>query len=271
MAPLTVPEQDERIRRLFPSFKLVLDLGWWAVWEGTLTPICQTYKVRIRLIRRRYFDSFYLANSGDESITILDPPIGHDPRGTGEPPQHVYGLGHPPDFPRLCVHDPAQEEWDPEKSIADILIPMIIKWLIFHEDWVDTGVWRGGGRHPEPAMTEEPCQNQNLNLEDRDRQERYRNDAFHRFGQRVGVFGSYLWMAEGFEAHFPRPYWPNLNVVTGKVMELETTSILSPARQPAVFSPLESARAFQPANSANSMSTAEVRSSRSANDRSLAA
>ena len=33
------------------------------------------------------------------------------------------------------------------------------------------------------------------------------NVAFHSLGQRIGAFGSYLWMAEGYEAYFPPPCW----------------------------------------------------------------
>lgn len=190
------------MRQVFPAFKLVFDSGWWAVWEGPLTPICQTYQVRIRLITRKYFEHFYLTNSY-EKVTILDPLIGPDPRGTGEPPQHVYSLGYPNTYPRLCVHDPEQEEWTPEMSIADVLIPMVIKWLIFHEDWVDTGIWRGGGRHPEPLPLEDAWQTRTSSPEDHALKEQSLNAAFHRLGRRLGVFGSYLWMAEGFEGTFP--------------------------------------------------------------------
>lgn len=270
MAYLTVREQDDRMRRVFPAFKLIFENGWWAVWEGPLTPICQTYRVRVRLIRRNYFDNFYLTNS-DEKVTILHPPIGPDPRGTGEPPQHVYRLGYPDAFPRLCVHDPEQEEWTPEMSIADVLIPMVIKWLIFHEDWVDTGVWRGGGRHPEPRTTEDLWQHPNLSPDDPAQRTRSLSGAFHSLGRKLGVFGSYLWMAEGFEAHFPRPCWPNLNVVTGTVTEPPSTLILSPGLPPEVSSLSDLAPVSPERNSGSSTSNAAARYSRNESGRCLAA
>ena len=270
MAYLSVREQDEHMRRLFPAFKLVFDCGWYAYWEGPLTPICQTYQVRIRYITRRFFDNCYLTNSY-ENVTILDPAIGPDPRGTGEPPQHVYRLGYLKAYPRLCVHDPLQDEWTPAESIAEVLIPMIIKWLIFHEDWVDTGVWRGGGRHPEPLPMEDKWQKADLNPEDRARRERSLNAAFHKLGQRIGVFGSYLSMAEGYGAYFLPPFLPSLNGVTAMADASESTSILSLAPPREAFLRLGSALDSQLRNSETSTSNAETKSFPNASAQSLAA
>lgn len=188
----------------------MLDLGFMGVWEGPLTPICQSYTIRITYFARIFFENFRLTNP-PVSIIVVDPPVGPDPRGTGEPPQHVYSLGAPPAFPRLCVYDPQTEEWTREKSIADVLVPMIIKWFIFHEGWVVDGVWEGGGRHPEIPASEDSCKiaKQDLNPEDRARRDRSLNAAFHRLGRKTGVFGSYLWMVEAYAAYFPPQFSPN--------------------------------------------------------------
>ena len=45
--PLSIAKQDRRIRQLYPAFRLVLDCGFMGVWEGPLTPINKTYRVRI--------------------------------------------------------------------------------------------------------------------------------------------------------------------------------------------------------------------------------
>lgn len=145
---LSVAEQHRRIRKDYPDFKLVCDLGFMGVWEGHLTPIFQKYKIRITYIAYPYFDNFTVSNPR-ETIIVLDPPIGSDPRGTGDRAQHTYWWNRDPDFPRLCVHDPLADDWDADKPIADTLIPFTIDWLLWHEDWVATGLWRGRGRHPE--------------------------------------------------------------------------------------------------------------------------
>lgn len=208
--PLSVREQDRGFRAEFPAFKLVTDLDFMAVWEGPLTPICQTYIIRIVYFARRYFGRFHFTNPS-VSIIVLDPSIGPDPRGTGEPPQHVYRLGCPPAFPRLCVFDPQTDEWTREKSIADVLMPMVIKWFVFHEDWVTTGIWRGGGRHPDVPESEEECPKPPLSPEGRARQVRSLNAAFHRIGRRTGAFGSYLWMAAEYGVYSPPPFLPSLS------------------------------------------------------------
>src|SRR5271169_2840581 len=103
MRPLSVVEQDQKLRAECPQFRLVVHGGWIAVWEGRLRPICQTYRVRIVYFAKRYFEGWDLT-CPYLSVFVIDPPIGPDPRGTGEPPQHVYRLGYPADMPRLCIH-----------------------------------------------------------------------------------------------------------------------------------------------------------------------
>ncbi|MGV8856380.1 MAG: hypothetical protein ACOH2L_17265, partial [Devosia sp.] len=50
---LSVAEQHRRIRKDYPDFKLVCDLGFMGVWEGHLTPIFQKYKIRITYVQRQ--------------------------------------------------------------------------------------------------------------------------------------------------------------------------------------------------------------------------
>ena len=147
-ANLSIDEQDLKLRAECPRVSLVAHRGLFGVWEGTLRPICQTYTIRIIYFRARVLQEFR-PREPYVSVFVLDPPFGPDPRGTGEPPQHVYRLGHPPAFPRLCISDPVNDAWYLGEPIVDRIIPWIIKWLFFHEVWLTTGEWRGGGRHPE--------------------------------------------------------------------------------------------------------------------------
>jgi hypothetical protein len=130
MRPLSVEEQDRKLRADCPQFGLVAHADWFGAWEGTLRPICQLYRIRIVYFARRYFDGWYVGNPY-VAVFVLDPPIGPDPRGTGEPPQHVYRLGHPPAFPQLCIHDPVEDAWRPDEYISARIIPWTIKWLFF--------------------------------------------------------------------------------------------------------------------------------------------
>jgi hypothetical protein len=59
---LSVEEQDRRLRAECPQFKLVAHAGWMGIWEGTLKPTCQTYRIRIVYFSRRFFDGWHLTN-----------------------------------------------------------------------------------------------------------------------------------------------------------------------------------------------------------------
>lgn len=146
MGPLSVAEQDRKLRAECPQFRLVVNAGYVGIWEGTLRPICQTYRIRIVYFPRKFFDGWFLQNPY-VSVFVIDPPIGPDPRGTGERPQHVYGLGYAPEFPRLCINDPIEDAWWSDEYIYKRIIPWTIKWLFFHEEWVASGEWNGGGKH----------------------------------------------------------------------------------------------------------------------------
>ena len=116
--------------------------------EGELTPICQTYRVRIRYFPYRYWPNVTIAQP-HVTVKVINPLVAPDPRGTGELTPHVYRLGYSPEIPALCVWDPVQDQWDSHDYIVDTIVPWTIKWLLFYEDWLDTGIWQGRGRHPE--------------------------------------------------------------------------------------------------------------------------
>lgn len=145
----SIREQDDRLRVIYPSFRLTSDVGLYGTWEGFLTPISQKYRIWIRYVPNIFLDEVTLKYSY-VSVKVLDPLIAPDPRGTGEPTPHVYRYRQPIDRPALCAWDPGDEPFNPTRFIADDIIPAVIRWLVFYEDWLDTGVWRGGGKHPDP-------------------------------------------------------------------------------------------------------------------------
>jgi hypothetical protein len=257
MRPLSVEEQDRRLRAQCPQFSLVAHAGWIGVWEGTLRPVCQTYRVRIVYFSRRQFGDWSLANPY-VNVFVVDPPIGPDPRGTGEPPQHVYRLGYPPAFPRLCIHDPVEDRWSPEEYIVDRIVPWTIKWLFFHEEWVASAEWKGGGRHPEVP---EPCLTQDdLDPESRARLEQFRNAEFHRLGRRIGVFASCLLMEAASAGSFPPPSWQDLSGATPADARSRLSSILLQEPRPEASWPWGSAPDTAQPISSTCMSSEAARS-----------
>jgi len=256
MRPLSVEEQDHRLRAECPQFRLVAHAGWIGVWEGALRPICQTYRIRIVYFARRYFDEWDLMNHY-VSVFVVDPPIGSDPRGTGEPPQHVYRWGHPPEFPELCIYDPKEDKWRPDEYIVARIIPWTIKWLFFHEEWVASGEWKGGGRHPEVT---EPCpKDDDLDPESRDRRARFRTAEFHWLGRRIGVFASFPLMAAASAESSRQLSWRDWSDVTPADIRSQLISTLSPDPRLAASSRWVLAPDLAPASSLSFTSTAGAR------------
>jgi hypothetical protein len=259
IVPLSVAEQERRLRELYPDFRSVLHTDWIGVWEGPLLPIMQTWRIRILYFSQRDFGDWFLANRY-VTVTVLDPPVGRDPRGTGEPPPHVYRLGYPPDFPALCLYDPAAGEWSPEAYIAETIIPWTIEWLYWFEVWLLTGEWKGGGRHPEPES--EPCPlTENSAPESGARRERSRSAAFHRIGRLIGVFASLPLMAAA-SAGSSRPLSSrNWSGAIPAGAPLGSISILSPEHRPAASSRLGLAPDTPQSIFSTCMSAAAMRSS----------
>ncbi len=232
MVGLSIAEQDHEIRRLYPGFQLLGDVGLWAVWEGTLTPVRRAYTVRMTYFPRLFFPEFQIANLRI-SITVEDPVIGLDPRGTGELPPHIYPNISRPEFPQLCLFDPATDQWDGDKLIAETILPWTARWLFFFEGWMATGEWFGGGRHPERSAEWKP--RSDLDPELRARWERAANAAFHRLGQETANFASFALMAAASEGSFPPRYWRDWKSAFSPVPRSPVTSILSLEHRPEEF------------------------------------
>ncbi|WP_246708637.1 hypothetical protein [Rhizobium ruizarguesonis] len=128
---------------------MTFDGGWFATWEGTLTPIAQSYRIWIRYFPELQWDEVTLAHRY-ATVKVLDPLIAPDVRGTGDLTPHVYRYRQPPHSPALCAWDPIDEPFNPTVYLVDHVIPAVIRWLVFYEDWLDTGEWRGGGKHRDP-------------------------------------------------------------------------------------------------------------------------
>ena len=75
MTPLSVRQQDHAIKAQLPTFRLCLDTGWIAIWEGILCPITQPYRVRMTYFSRRFFPTC-MPKAGVEGSKCF--PIGSD-------------------------------------------------------------------------------------------------------------------------------------------------------------------------------------------------
>lgn len=63
------------------------------------------------------------------------------------PDKHISGT-------RLCLFLPSSQtdnklsEWRSQQKISETLIPWASLWLFYFEQWLHTGHWEGGGKHP---------------------------------------------------------------------------------------------------------------------------
>lgn len=46
----------------------------------------------------------------------------------------------------LCLY---RWEFKADQPLATTIIPWMLHWLVFYESWRVTGVWQGGGEHPD--------------------------------------------------------------------------------------------------------------------------
>lgn len=89
--------------------------------------------------------------------------FGHRPRVWVLSPQPVlfaHGQVTPhlnADF-TLCLYDPHGDEWGPDRSIADTTVPWTSLWLMYYEDWLETGDWKGGGAPMPEVVSWQPTQ-----------------------------------------------------------------------------------------------------------------
>ena len=56
---------------------------------------------------------------------------------------HVYDQQPP----RLCLYRPTTGEWVPSMRIDQTIVPWVVLWLFYFEEWLFSDVWKGGGVH----------------------------------------------------------------------------------------------------------------------------
>jgi hypothetical protein len=195
LLPLSVVEQDRRLRRDFPDFRLLFDGVFVGAWEGTVTPIARAYQIGILYHPRRYYFETGVIQAPYVTVRVLTPIIGLDPRGTGEKPPHIYVDDNGAGF-SLCLYDHRDDEWLPDQSIAEFIIPWACEWLFYFEGWQHNGVWAGSGRHP-TRSSECPTSSQSF----RDPPDRSLRAEFRKVGRLTGTFGSSLSMEVAFAGY----------------------------------------------------------------------
>jgi len=73
-------------------------------------------------------------------VRIISPKLVRNSRGEKIP--HMYGQKH------LCLYRPKYNEFKNSDFLSETIIPWIVLWLYYYEQWHITGKWLGGGEHP---------------------------------------------------------------------------------------------------------------------------
>lgn len=134
------------MRSTFPDFVLRFNGGWHVVWEGSVRPLAQTYRVRVSYFSKRRLGEIELRPTFPV-VWLIQPRLEARAEAPDDPIPHLYSSASG-DFTRssLCLFDPAADEWSSDMAIAHTTIPWTIDWLVSYEGWHATGEWRGGGR-----------------------------------------------------------------------------------------------------------------------------
>ena len=132
---ISIAQQDRRIKEKFPTFTRHPNHKK-GIWVGELQPTKWSEKYKIKII---------YSNNNTPKVTVVEPLLALA-KGKKRLP-HVYEEG------TLCLFDPDRREWSNDQFIADTIIPWASLWLSYYEDWLYTGQWQGGGKHPNKKQT----------------------------------------------------------------------------------------------------------------------
>lgn len=116
--------QIHQMAQAFPDFQYRRE-GNIPSWVGELTPFEGGTRYVVRIEYR-----FANRDSKRPHVWVVSPNLVHDP-------PHIF-----PDR-SLCLYFAKDQTWTPQKSIAQVIVPLTCAWLGFYEIWLSTSVWYG--------------------------------------------------------------------------------------------------------------------------------
>nr|WP_315290304.1 hypothetical protein [Serratia proteamaculans] len=144
LQPLTIAQQYQALKTNGPYERLIItDKDRTLLWEGWLQPslFSRRYKVAVRY------------SLGKPPVCVVTEPDLVALAGTTAIP-HLYSKDKHIPGTKLCLFLPCSQsdnklsEWRSQLKISDTVIPWTSLWLFYFEQWLHTGHWEGGGKHP---------------------------------------------------------------------------------------------------------------------------
>lgn len=131
-AELTLMQQAAALKWEQPDSTIKFHKPSELTWIGQIrpTPLNENYTVKITL-----------GLLGCPRIWVIAPALRK--RGEEDIP-HMYAQE------RLCVYNPSKYQWNRKMKLSETILVWTSMWLYFYEIWQATGLWLGGGDHPEP-------------------------------------------------------------------------------------------------------------------------
>ena len=142
----SIDDQIAAMAATWSDFRLVGRDRQAAVWEGTLRPYFQPFKVSVAY-RAPLVIETAAPCAVQPRVRVLDPPLRPRRRDPEGQLPHVYYLGDDDLDVVLCMFDPDGDEWSPECSLAQTTVPWAADWLACYEGWRAGCGWTGTGRH----------------------------------------------------------------------------------------------------------------------------
>jgi hypothetical protein len=129
---LSPAEQAAHMAALWPALRPTRRGPGHYTWKGWFQP---------RIFSDNYLAEIDFGHGQRPDVRVLEPCLVR--RTPDEEIPHMY------EQKMLCLYLPYGHEFDPGRSLATQIAPWISLWLFHYEAWHATGIWGGGGVHPE--------------------------------------------------------------------------------------------------------------------------
>ena len=128
---LSIIQQKCILAKEYPNSKVSIIGHNKIVWKYQLRPTALSSLYDVKLI----------FNGSIPDVYVVKPNPLQKARGEKKLP-HVYDQKKQ----ELCLY---WKDWNKTMPLSKTIVPWIADWLFYYEIWLYTGIWEGGGLHPE--------------------------------------------------------------------------------------------------------------------------